>query len=169
MSGARAELSADACGTGGASGANPRPAETQALIDEARRRAAAEQERAGAEEESRRRAALAGLEARLPPGERLIERHCASCHDRERIAAARHSRLGWALTVARMRYLNRAPIPAADGRAIAAHLAFAQPAGLAQNALEHGLALALLLVPAGAIARRLYRRCAGRRAHARST
>ncbi|WP_295431612.1 hypothetical protein [uncultured Thiodictyon sp.] len=148
----RAELSADDYGSGGDLRPAPDRPQAQAAIDAARRRAAeqeAARERARQAEEANRLAQEAEREARRPPGERLIARYCAPCHGPERIAAARHTRLGWSFTVARMRYFNQAEIPAAAAHTIAAHLALAQPAGLAWTLAEYGLAAALVLAPVG--------------------
>jgi hypothetical protein len=166
----RAELSADDYGGGRAIRPESNQAAAQALIDAARRREAeqtAERERASQAAEARRLAEEAQREADRPPGERLAAQYCVPCHGPERIATARHTRLGWSFTVARMRYLNRAQIPAADARTIAVHLALTQPARTAQALMEYGLALALMLIPAGLMLNRL--RCARRARRPRST
>jgi hypothetical protein len=154
---ASAELSAEDYGGSRATRPEPDRSRAQALIEAARRREAeqeAERERARQAEEIRQRAEEAEREARRPLGERLTARYCVPCHGPERIAAARHTRLGWSFTVGRMRTLNRAPIPAAEARTIATHLAVTQPAGLVRTLGEYGLALALLLAPVAWMLRR---------------
>lgn len=153
----KAELSADDYGGGRAIRPESNQPAAQALIDAARRREAeqaAERERTRQAEEARRLAEEAQREARRPRGERLAAQYCVPCHGPERIAAARHTRLGWSFTVARMRYLNRAQIPATEARTIAAHLALTQPASLVTTLTEYGLALTLLLAPVGWMLRR---------------
>jgi hypothetical protein len=155
----RAEFSAEDYGGGRALRPEPDRPRAQALIDAARRREteqAAEQERARQAEDVRQRVAEAAREAHRPPGERLADRYCAPCHGPERIDAARHTRLGWSFTVARMRYLNRAQIPAAEASVIAAHLARTQPADLTGALLEYGLALGLVLAPVAWVLRRRF-------------
>ncbi len=123
-------------------------ARVQAEIDAARQREAeAEARREREAAEARRRAAEAEALADVPAGRRLITHHCTGCHGPETFAATRHGWLGWRLTVARMRWLHRAPLPPGAAAPITAYLVETQPAAPARVALEFGLAAAPLALP----------------------
>lgn len=126
----------------------------RARIEAARQREAEHAEaRIRAEAAERlRQAQLAEEAARRPLGARLTETHCSACHALEQIARVRHTELGWTLTIARMRYLNGARIPAEDAARIRAHLAHTQTAETPQAWLEYALAsLVVLLMPCWAL------------------
>jgi hypothetical protein len=88
----------------------------------------------------------------------LTETYCGTCHAPEMLETARHTGLGWSLTIARMRWLNGARIPADDAARIRAHLARTQPADPARAILEYSLAALLALLPAAWALRRWSRR-----------
>jgi len=102
-------------------------------------------ERREAEERARQQALAAERNALRPPGAILTETHCGTCHDLEQVLAASHTWLGWTLTLARMRYLNGASIPADIIDLIQDHLVLTQPASGARRWLEYGLVLSLPL------------------------
>ncbi len=121
---------------------------------------AAVQRRLEAErEEERRRLAQQEHEARLrqeaerqrlaarPLGERLVEARCSSCHPLEQVVAARHSRPGWHLTMARMHYWHGAELTWAEHGVIVDHLTQTQPATTRQSMIEYAVLAALLTAP----------------------
>ncbi|MCK7578175.1 MAG: hypothetical protein MZV65_22170 [Chromatiales bacterium] len=125
--------------------------QARARIEAARQR---ESERAEARvraeaAERLRQAQLAEEADRRPLGARLTETHCGTCHALDQLGRVRHTELGWALTIARMRYLNDARIPAEDAAHIRRHLARTQPAETAQAWLEYGLVSLLTLLTLG--------------------
>jgi hypothetical protein len=125
-------------------------ARVQALIDTERQREAERAEtlaRERAQEKARRAAEHAAESARRPQGEVLTEIHCGSCHALEMLQAARHTGLGWSLTIARMRWLNGARIPDDDAARIREHLARTQPAKRGRALVEYGLAALFVLLP----------------------
>lgn len=66
--------------------------------------------------------------ARRPLAERLFEERCGLCHAPEQLAHIRHTRLGWQMVIARMRWLNGAPLTLAEGNLLASYLAQRQGA-----------------------------------------
>jgi Fe-S-cluster-containing hydrogenase component 2 len=76
----------------------------------------------------------------------------------EMLQTARHTGLGWTLTIARMRWLNGARTPPEDTGRIRAHLARTQPADPARAIVEYGLAALLALLPVAWALRRWSRR-----------
>jgi hypothetical protein len=156
-----AELSGDDYLGGGAIRTEAERERVRALIDAARQREAERSEalaRERAVEESLREARLAAEMASRPVGAVLAETHCSACHAMEDLEAVRHTRLGWSLTIARMRLLNRAPIPSEEAARIREHLARTQPADLARAVVEYGMAAMLALLPAFWALRRWLRR-----------
>lgn len=103
-------------------------------------------ERQEAEERARQQALAAARNALRPPGAILTETHCGTCHEMEQVLAARHTWLGWTLTLARMRYINGAKIPADTATQIRDHLALTQPAGGMRPWLEYGMTLVVTLM-----------------------
>lgn len=103
---------------------------------------------AAAQEEQARLAAEA---ARRPYPERLFEARCGLCHAPEQLVAIRHTWLGWQAVIARMRWLNGAPLSQAESNVLARHLAQHQGARGVAALLEWlgllGAALALALIP----------------------
>lgn len=145
----RAELSSDDYLGGGAIQEATERARVQALIDAERQREserAETQERARAREKARREAERAAEAARRPQGEVLTETHCGACHALETLQTARHTELGWTLTIARMRWLNGARIPDDDAALIRQHLIRTQPADLGRAMVDYGLAALFLLL-----------------------
>jgi hypothetical protein len=61
--------------------------------------------------------------AARPPGERLLEARCLSCHDRPQIDAQPHGAVMWWATVLRMEWLNGATLHRGERAALVAHLA----------------------------------------------
>ena len=150
----QAELGAEDYLPSGTALAEAQRARVRAEIEAERRREAERAERtarARAAEQARRQAALTAAAARKSAGERLVETHCRRCHAPEVIAPVRHTRLGWSLTVLRMRTLNGARIPPQEARTIVEHLSTIQGAGPPRAVLEYGLALMALGLP-GAVA-----------------
>lgn len=128
-------------------------AQMQVEIEADRRREAARAEQAARERAAAqvlRQAELAAAAERKPEGERLVEVHCLSCHAPEVIATARHTWLGWQLSVQRMRFLHGAQIASPEALRIADHLSTTQGAGPRRVAIEYGLALMLLGLPSAA-------------------
>lgn len=105
-------------------------------------------------------AAARARDAARPYGERLTEQRCTACHPAGNYAAKRHTRLYWRLVVARMVWINEAPVAADERAVIADHLATAYPAAMDEQFAEYGLPLMTLAMLAGAarIGRRLWTR-----------
>ncbi|MDZ7663334.1 hypothetical protein [Thiohalophilus sp.] len=116
-------------------------AEIAAEREAARRREAAEQ----AEREAARQRRQA-IEAAQPAGRRLYERRCLGCHAPEALAQTRHTRPGWYLTIARMRWLNGAAVSGKEARVISGYLTKQQPLEGWQRPGEYGL---IALLPLG--------------------
>ena len=113
--------------------------------------AEAEAERRRAEEEAaraqRERDEANAREAARPYPERLTKQQCTLCHPAENYTEKRHVWLYWRLVVARMAWLNGAPVAPEEQGVIASHLAAAYPARVQEYAIEYGgppAALALL-------------------------
>lgn len=156
-----AELSSDDYHSGAAIRSEAERQQVQALIEEARAREAERaRQRAAAEHAAaaEQAAAAAAAMARRPRGEHLVTVHCSGCHPPERLALARHSHLGWGLTLLRMRLLHRAPVPLADLAPMIGHLGHVQGASALRLTLEYGLAALALGLPAGWLWRRRQRR-----------
>jgi hypothetical protein len=146
-----AELSGDDYLGGGAIQSEAERQRVRALIHAARQREAERAEalaRQRAVEESLREARLAAETSSRPVGAVLAETHCGACHAMDDLATVRHTRLGWSLTIARMRLLNRAHIPSEEAARIREHLARTQPADLARAVMEYSMAAMLALLPA---------------------
>lgn len=110
--------------------------------EEAGRRRAAE-EAARAEQE---RLEAAAREAARPYPERLTEQHCTICHTAENYASTSHTWIGWRLVVARMVWLNDAPIPFDAQGIIADYLAEAHAARREDQLIEFAY-VAMALIP----------------------
>ncbi|NCC29517.1 MAG: hypothetical protein EOM22_15610 [Gammaproteobacteria bacterium] len=157
----RAELSGEDYLGGGAIPDPTERARVQALIDAERQRETERAEalaRERAEEETRRRMQRDAEAASRPQGEVVTQTYCGACHAPERLQSARHTGLGWTLTIARMRWLNGARIPPQDARRIRAHLARTQAADPARAIMEYGWATVLALLPVAWVLRRWSRR-----------
>lgn len=124
------------------------------LREQRERSEAIERERE-AQAEKARREEEARLAAR-PPGVRLVESRCGTCHGADSLREARYGRLGWWAVLARMEVVNGARFGPGERRIIVAHLAETQAAGLAQEALEWLLVGAVLSMVSG-IGWRLWR------------
>ncbi len=158
-----AELSGDEYLGGGAIQDAAERARVQSLIDAERQREAERArvlERERAEEETRRRLQHDAEAAGRPHGAVLAETYCGTCHAPEMLQTARHTALGWSLTIARMRWLNGARIPDDDAARIREHLARTQPADPARAIMEYGSAAVLALLPMVWALRRWSRRSA---------
>lgn len=146
----RAELSGEDYLGGGAIPDATERARVQASIDLERQREAERAEtlaREHAQKEARRKAERAAEAARRPQGEALTEIYCGTCHAPEMLQTARHTGLGWSLTIVRMRWLNGARIPDDDAARIREHLARTQPAEPARAVVEYSLAALFVLLP----------------------
>lgn len=127
----------------------------------AAQRAAAERQAAAATAAAQAAAAAASTrDAARPAGERLTEQRCTICHPAGNYTAKRHTWFYWRLVVARMVWINEAPVAADERAAIADHLATAYPAAIGEQLVEYGLPPMLLALAAGAvgIGRRLWLR-----------
>jgi hypothetical protein len=156
-----AELSGDDYRGGGATPDAAERARVQALIDAERQREAERArtlERERAAEATRRQLQRDAEAASRPQGAVLTETYCGACHAPEILETARHTGLGWSLTIARMRWLNGARIPSGDAARIRTHLARTQPADPARAIQEYSLAALLALLPAAWALRRWSRR-----------
>lgn len=112
-------------------------------IEAERRRAEQQAERKRLERE-----AAAAREARRPYAERLTEQRCTACHTARNFADVRHTWLGWRLVVARMVWLNGAPIPLQEQSVITGHLAASRPADAFTRVIENGLPVLLIAIAA---------------------
>jgi cytochrome c5 len=113
---------------------------------EAQRRAEIERKAAAQAEAEAARMRIEAERARRPYAERLLEARCGACHAPDSLADTRHTRPGWYLTVARMRFLNGAAISHDEAMALTAHLAREQPASRGGALLEYALVLLLPLM-----------------------
>lgn len=139
------------------------PAERQHMAEQLERERAQAAEREA--RQAAERAAAAEAERRLmlarPPGERLLEARCSSCHRPEVVAGKRHTALGWRVVVERMRWWHGADVPRDDVAPIVAHLATTRPATGGQAVLEWAVPAAAtvsMLFAATVYIRRLRRR-----------
>ncbi len=118
---------------------------------QAEQAAEAERERLRQAEWRAEQARIAAEAARRPYPERLFEARCGLCHAPEQLAPYRHTWLGWQAVIARMRWLNGAPLSLSEGNVLARHLAERQGARGFAAALEWLLLaaaiLALVLAP----------------------
>ncbi|MDO8934079.1 MAG: hypothetical protein Q7U97_16935 [Rhodocyclaceae bacterium] len=113
----------------------------------------AERRRAQTEEAALARA-IADEKARdaaRPYAERLTRQQCTLCHSAENYAAKRHTWLYWRLVVARMVWLNDAPIARDAQNVIAGHLAMTYSAHPQERLVEYGLPVAELTLAAGMV------------------
>jgi hypothetical protein len=141
----------------------PPPPSDEAMRDAIRAeiaaRAAAERAAAAAAAEAAAAAAARdeALRAARPPGERLLELRCLTCHDRRQIDAKPHGRVIWWATVLRMEWLNGAALHRGERAVLVAHLADGREARtrMEWGALAGGAAV---LVASGVAVRRLGRR-----------
>lgn len=120
---------------------------------------AAERERIRAEVEAEREAARGreldeqeaalryrlAIEAAQPFPQRLYHRLCQGCHPSDVLAQARHTWPGWYLTIARMRWFNRAAMTSDEALAISRYLVQQQPLQGWPRLREYGLITLLLL------------------------
>lgn len=71
----------------------------------------------------------------------VIERHCVSCHRKEKFTQLRLGELGWDLVILREKYIHSAKIPLSERPALSGHLASMNPAGTGQHMFEWGILL----------------------------
>ncbi|WIM06404.1 MAG: hypothetical protein OHM77_03710 [Candidatus Nitricoxidivorans perseverans] len=110
-----------------------------------------------AAEVARIRAEAQTREAARPYPERLTEQRCTLCHPAENYTSKHHTWLYWRLVVARMVWLNEAPIAEGSQAVIAAHLAEVYPARGEEIVIEYGLpAIALAMLSGAAWAGRRF-------------
>jgi len=107
----------------------------------------ARQAQRDAEEEARQRAQAEAEEARRPYPQRLLQSRCTLCHLADNYLNQRHTALGWHGVIARMRWLNRAPIAWDEHFVLANELARLRPAAAADAVLEVGAGTAALALP----------------------
>jgi hypothetical protein len=109
-------------------------------IETERQRAAADAERT----ETARQEALARKMSQSYP-ERLTEQHCTSCHTADNFTTKGHTWLMWRLIVARMAWLNDAPVPFEAQNIVADYLMRAYPVAPENEITEFAYILAALL------------------------
>ena len=112
---------------------------------EAERRRIDEAEAAWARAEAEARA----REAARPYPERLTGQKCTLCHPADNYTTKHHTWLYWRLVVARMVWLNEAPIAVDEQSVIASHLATAYPARGEEVVTEYGFPAAALVLVGG--------------------
>jgi hypothetical protein len=112
---------------------------------EAERRRLAEEEAVLA----RARAEVEAREAARPFPERLTKQKCTLCHPADNYTTKHHTWLTWRLVVARMVWLNEAPIAMDEQSVITGHLAAAYPARGEEIVTEYGLPVAALVLLGG--------------------
>lgn len=99
-------------------------------------------------ERERQRAEAAAAEARRPYPERLLQARCTLCHPPGNYLNQYHTLLGWHLVIARMRWLNRAPLGSGEQFVLALELARLRPAPADEAAIEYGLGAGAAALPA---------------------
>jgi hypothetical protein len=156
---AGADIDESAYKAGGAVGSER---ERQLLQREFAAQRAAEGRQAAAESVAAQQAATAARAraAARPYGERLTEQRCTVCHAAGNYTAKRHTWLYWRLVVARMVWINEAPVAPAERVIIADHLAAVYPAAMDEQTAEYGLPLMTFGMLAGAawVGRRVWAR-----------
>lgn len=94
----------------------------------------------------------AALRAQRPPGERLTESRCTSCHSLAVVLQQPRGAVGWRWTIERMRWWHGAVMGRGEVTTIVRHLSAAQAAGPWRLALEWGVAGVVLgAVPVAAL------------------
>lgn len=88
-------------------------------------------------------------EAARPYPERLTAQRCTLCHPADNFTTKHHTLLYWRLVVARMVWLNQAPIALEEQSVIASHLAATYPARGEEIVTEYGLPAAALALLGG--------------------
>lgn len=138
---ARAEMSDDEYRSRGTAISAPAERDRIAVELEAERlREAQEAERRAAADRARQEAEAAAW-ARQPPGERLARQRCTGCHTLAVTEGVRRGRLGWRLTVERMRWWHGAALGSGEAARVAGHLHRTLPAGAWRDRAEIALAL----------------------------
>lgn len=138
---ARAEMSDDEYRSPGA--AISAPAERDRIAAELqaeRLREAQEADRRAAAERARQESEAAAW-ALQPPGERLLRLRCTGCHTLAVTEGLRRGRLGWRLSVERMRWWHGAALESGEAALVAGHLHQTRPAGAWRDRAEIALAL----------------------------
>lgn len=102
--------------------------------------------------------AAEAVRAARPRGVRLLEERCTSCHGLDRIEATAYGRLGWHLTVLRMRWVNGARLDGEEARVVAEHLHDERRASLEWQILELVALLATAAAPVAMLRLFLVRR-----------
>lgn len=156
-----AEMSGDDYRSGKALG-SPAERERAAMELEAERRREAETAaRREGEVRARAQREEAAL-ARLPLGERLMRSRCTACHNLAVTESPRLGRIGWRLTVERMRWWHGAALGAGEAALISGHLHRTYPASTLRERGEVALAaVAAFTVVGVAFVWRGYRRQGG--------
>lgn len=127
--------------------------ERQRLLKQFAAEAEAENRRIVEEEAALARtiAAAEAREAARPYPERLTRQQCTLCHPAENYTSKHHTWLYWRLVIARMVWLNDAPITPEAQATIATHLATAYPARGEEIITEYGLPAIALALLSGAV------------------
>lgn len=143
---ARGEMSAGDYQAGSRRMSNAdRARESARVAEEHERAAVAAQDREA--EAAEQKAALQARRQAMPPGARLVEDRCTTCHTTDVLSAYRRGWLGWWAIVLRMEMLNGARIDSGERREIVAHLSSRQRGSLARTAAEWTVLLAVLGSP----------------------
>lgn len=121
-------------------------ARIRAELEAARIRAAEEEERRRQEEAERQRAWEA-----LPLPYRLTVTHCSGCHPAEAYESKAYTRLGWELTLMRMRYLNGMELEPGERTQIVSYLVENHPASTGRAIMEVVVGVIMLATPFFAI------------------
>lgn len=136
-------------------------AQRQKMQAELAREITAEQQRAAEEAAAMEKihAESVAREAARPYPERLTEQQCTLCHPAENYTSKHHTWLYWRLVVARMVWLNEAPVTPEAQTTIVAHLAKTYPARGEEIVTEYGLPAIMLALLSGTAwaARRLWK------------
>ena len=134
-----AEMSGDDYRSGKVLGTPAERARAASELEAERRREAEIAARREADERARLEREAAAL-ARLPLGERLLRSRCTACHTLTVTESPRLGRIGWRLTVERMRWWHGAALGAGEAALIAGHLHRTYPASTLRERGEVALA-----------------------------
>ena len=134
-----AEMSGDDYRSGKVLGTPAERARAASELEAERRREAEIAARREADERARLEREAAAL-ARLPLGERLLRSRCTACHTLTVTESPRLGRIGWRLTVERMRLWHGAALGAGEAALIAGHLHRTYPASTLRERGEVALA-----------------------------
>lgn len=134
-----AEMSGDDYRSGKALGTHAERERAAMELKAERRREAETAARREAEARARAEREAAAW-ARLPLGERLLRSRCTACHTLAVAESPRLGRIGWRLTVERMRWWHGAALGAGEAALISGHLHRTHPASTLREWGEAALA-----------------------------